>query len=189
MTADGKGLAVLMLAAGRSRRFGADDKLMADLAGRPLIAHAIAAQAGLEAERVAVVGPDRAAAGLLEAAGFRLVVNPAPQDGQGGSLALGVAAVASERVLVMLGDMPVVTPALLGRLAACECRAVAWDGERRSPPAVFAAADRAALLGARGDAGARTLLAGAEPVRAAAGELEDVDTVAALEAARRAFAS
>ena len=181
-------LTVLMLAAGRSRRFGAADKLMAELGGRPLIAHAIAAQAGLAADRVAVVGPDSGAAGLLAAAGFRLVVNPAPEKGQGGSLAQGAAAVATGRVLVMLGDMPFVTPDLLARLAGHEGRAVAWNGQRRSPPALFAAADQAALLGAIGDEGARGLLAEAERVRAAAGELEDVDTMAALVAARRVFA-
>ena len=181
-------LTVLMLAAGRSRRFGAADKLMTGLAGRPLIAHAIAAQAGLAAERVAVVGPEGEAAGLLEAAGFALVVNPAPEEGQGGSLALGVKAAAEGCVLVMLGDMPFVTPTLLGRLLACGGRAVAWDGKRRSPPALFAATDRTILFRASGDAGARELLAGAEPVRAAAGELEDVDTLEALEAARRTFA-
>lgn len=179
-------LTVLMLAAGQSRRFGAADKLMAHLHGRPLIVHAIAAQAELAAERVAVVGPDSAAAGLLEGAGFRLVVNPAPEEGQGGSLALG-AEDASGRVLVMLADMPFVTPDLLARLAACNGRAVAFDG-RRSPPALFAEADRPALLAAAGERGAPELLAKAEPVPAAPGELDDVDTPEALRAAREVFA-
>jgi len=177
---------VLILAAGQSRRFGAADKLMAELHGRPLIAYAIAAQAGLMAERVAVVGPESAAAGLLAAAGFRLVTNPAPHDGQGGSLALGVAAVSGTRTLVMLGDMPFVTPELLARLAACEVRAAASDGARRSPPALFPRADYPALLTSTGDQGARTLLATAEPVLARAAELRDVDTPEALREANRA---
>ena len=182
-------LTVLMLAAGLSRRFGAQDKLMADLGGRPLIAHALAAQAGLTAERVSLVGALDGTAELLRAAGFGLVVNPASERGQGGSLALGAAAVTSGRVLVMLADMPFVTPDLLARLAACEGRAVAFDGRRRSPPALFAGADRPALLAAAGERGARDLLTAAEPVPVASGELDDVDTREALAKARERFAA
>lgn len=178
-------LTVLLLAAGQSRRFGAADKLMAGLHGRPLIGHILAAQAGLTAERVAVVGPDGAAAGLLTAAGFRLVVNAHPEAGQGRSLALGVAAVAGERVLVMLGDMPFVTPDLLVRLADFEVRAAASDGPRRSPPALFPRADFAALMRTAGDRGARALLATAEPVLAAPKELRDIDTLEALRTANQ----
>lgn len=177
-------LTVLMLAAGRSRRFGAADKLMAPLGGRPLIAHAVAAQAGLPgdlvAERVAVVGPCCPAAGLLTAAGFRLVVNERPDEGQGRSLALGAAAWSSDRLLILLADMPLVTPDLLIRLAGCRARAAASDGRRPSPPALFPRADRPALLAADGDRGARDLLAGAATVPARPGELRDVDTPEAL---------
>ena len=182
-------LTLLMLAAGQSRRFGAADKLTALLHGQPVIGHILAAQAGLTAKRVAVVGPDSAAAGLLSAAGFRLVVNPAPDSGQGASLALGAAAVGCGRVLVMLGDMPFVTHDLLSRLATCERRAVADDGQRRSPPALFLAADRPALLAAKGERGARELLAEADPVRAEPDELIDVDTPDAMQVAEARFAA
>ena len=180
-------LTVLMLAAGRSRRFGEGDKLMAGLRGRPLIDHAIAAQSHIVAQRVAVVGPDGAAGDLLSAAGFRLVVNPAPDDGQGRSLALGVAQVAGGRVLVLLGDMPFLTPELLTRVASHECRAVASDGVRRSPPALFPGSDRAVLLGATGDRGAHAVLAAAELVPATPDELRDIDTPEALRAANAGF--
>ncbi len=181
------GLAVLLLAAGRSRRFGAADKLMAGLDGRPVVEWAIGAQAGLTARRFAVVGPDGgAAAARLAAAGFERVVNPDPTAGQGHSLALGAAAVArtteTERMLVLLGDMPRVTPALLARLLAAGDFAASSDGSRSGPPALFPRRLFGELARLRGEHGGRDWLAGAVPVIADPGELGDIDTVADLHA-------
>lgn len=178
-------LAILLLAAGRSRRFGAADKLTATLDGRAVVEWVVAAQSALEVLRVAVVGPDGAAAERLEAAGFQLVVNSAPNAGQGCSLALGAQAVAAteaERVLVLLGDMPRVTRALLDRVLAAGDHAAAFGGARAGPPAVFPRRCFAALAALDGDRGARRLLDGAARVAAAPSELVDVDTPSALHA-------
>ena len=179
------GLAVLLLAAGRSRRFGAADKLTALLDGRAVVEWVVVAQAGLEARRVAVVGPDSAAAERLAAAGFALVVNPDLVAGQGRSLALGAEAVSvtgADRVLVLLADMPRVTPTLLERLLAAGDHAAAFDGAHVGPPAVFPRRCFAALTTVEGDRGASGLLDGAARVAAAPSELVDVDTPAALHA-------
>lgn len=172
-------LAILLLAAGRSRRFGAADKLVALLGGRAVVDWAVAAQSGLDARRVAVVGPNGGVAERLAAAGFECVVNPDDEAGQGRSLALGTRAVldeGAERMLVMLGDMPLVTPGLLARLLSAGDHAAAWDGMRPGPPALFPGRLFASLAALDGEEGARGLLSGAVRVAAGAGELTDIDT-------------
>ena len=54
-------IAALVLAAGRSRRFGPGDKLLADLEGTPVLAHTLAAvsAAGFD-QTLVVTGQDRA---------------------------------------------------------------------------------------------------------------------------------
>jgi molybdenum cofactor cytidylyltransferase len=100
----------LILAAGAARRFGAD-KLAADLRGRPVMQHVLdaAAEAGL-APVVAVVAGARTA---LEWRAARPVINPDPARGLASSLAVGLDALADqigvERVVVLLGDQPLVS--------------------------------------------------------------------------------
>lgn len=63
------GLAVIVLAAGSSARMGGVDKLWADLLGRPLVAHSIAAMGTIEGVRTLVlVGPATRHADLLACA-------------------------------------------------------------------------------------------------------------------------
>src|SRR5688572_26133826 len=54
----GDGVAAILLAAGSSRRMGGEDKLWADLGGRPVVAHALATFASVEdVGTLAVVAP------------------------------------------------------------------------------------------------------------------------------------
>ena len=178
------GLAVLMLAAGRSRRFGSADKLMAPLDGRAVLDWAIAAQAGLTAGRFAVARSG-AAADRLSANGFAVTLNDDPAAGQGRSLALGAAAVMvsdADRMLVLLGDMPRVTSSLLDRLVAAGPFAATIADGRAGPPALFPRRLFGALSELDGDRGAQRWLADAVRVPAREGELGDVDTVADLQA-------
>ena len=188
-TPDGEGTAAVLLAAGASRRFGAADKLLAGLRGRPLVAHAAAAlrQSGL-APLIAVTTNPQVAALLPE---FRIVRPDLPDPAQSDSLRAGIAAaraLGAARVVVALGDMPDVPPDLLRAVAARATDtlpAAATDGARVLPPACFPAALFDALLVARGDRGARGLLAGlpeAQRVPAAPGALRDIDTPADLAA-------
>lgn len=187
---------ILLLASGLSSRFGAEDKLMADLNGRPVLsypARVLGAEPGVR--RFAVVGAfQEARKAWLEAHGFRVVTNPVPEKGQGRSLAIGMEHIrdttSSDKVLILLGDMPFVTDALVTRLAATLARgASAVMSEANgvlSPPAMFrrSAFDRLASL--EGDRGARSVfdqLPEARVVATDAGMLTDIDDRNDLERA------
>jgi molybdenum cofactor cytidylyltransferase len=95
-----------LLAAGQSRRFGADDKLLAPLDGMPLVRHA--ANAMFEAEltqRIAVVSNPAVANVLCD---FEVTSVP---PGEPMSVSLGSAVkvaqqIGADQLLVVLGDMP-----------------------------------------------------------------------------------
>lgn len=109
----------VVLAAGAGSRFGGG-KLLAGLAGRPLLDHVLAAieAAGL-AETIVVLGPG---ANELEAVvtrrGARTVRNPAPERGLSSSVRVGLAAIAQghDAALVVLGDQPRTSPATIRAL-------------------------------------------------------------------------
>jgi CTP:molybdopterin cytidylyltransferase MocA len=177
---------VALLAAGRATRFGGG-KVDALCAGRPLAIWAIEAveRAGL-APGVCVTGPQEPHF-LSRAAGWERVVNPQPQDGLAGSLAVA-AKVAEQRrsaaLLVVLADMPLVTPALLVQLAAQDGAAATDHGDgRRGVPALLPRALFPALAEVSGDRGASALLATLPRLvllEPEPGSLLDVDTPADL---------
>lgn len=179
-------IAVALLAAGGSTRFGVADKLTAPLGGRPLIHWA--AEAGLSVPArhwFLVAGPDAA----CEAEGYRRLTNPSPAQGLASSLRVAAAAAAQAGVgglLVLLADMPFVGTAHLGRLAS----AFGYDGTRpvfstapalvAQPPALFPASLFDALQMLEGDKGARGFTEGASLVSTDAERLFDIDTPADL---------
>ncbi len=156
----------ILLASGRSARFGDRDKLLADLAGAPVASYAAAAARDARfSPRLAVVAKGAAAlADILSAYGFSTVENVAPEAGMGDSLALGARtalAIGARRGVVLLADMPMVTAEILTALAkAGEARDVVFsvDGEKQSPPAFFSAAGLQALTTLTGDQGARRIV-------------------------------
>jgi molybdenum cofactor cytidylyltransferase len=113
--------AAVVLAAGRSVRFGST-KLLAALGDRPVLQHVLdtLAAAGL-GEVVVVLG---GGAEEIEAAiawrGERRVRNPHPEDGLSSSLRVGMAAVSPkmEAAFVVLGDQPLVRLDVLAALMA-----------------------------------------------------------------------
>lgn len=139
--------ALLLLAAGLSTRFGEGDKLLAPLAGKPLVAHATALATALPSTtRLAVVADESGPlACLLAGEGFRLVRNPDPAAGRESSLRLGLAAALGENpvaILVLLGDMPFVTPDHIERLHAQAdggLAAISSNGRSRMPPVLIPA--------------------------------------------------
>lgn len=189
-------LGAVVLAAGFSSRMG-ENKLLADLDGRPLVTYAVDALLGAGIAPVVVVTASDAVARAL---GDRPVVharNPAPEQGMSRSLAVGLAALdpAVDGFYVMLGDVPFVRPAdviALGRAfdpdGAPICAPV--HERRRGHPVLWAARFREALARLDGDVGARSVLdAHAEqvvwvPVDNPGVHL-DVDTPEALAQARR----
>ena len=112
---------VIVLAAGSGRRFGGR-KLVAPLEGRPLVEHVLDAArvAGLPGG-VVVVGHDAAA---IEAAvawrGETSIRNPDPDRGLSSSLKLGIEALGPDvdAAIILLGDQPLVDPAVIRQLVA-----------------------------------------------------------------------
>ncbi|MEN9725854.1 MAG: hypothetical protein RL434_220 [Pseudomonadota bacterium] len=166
------GCAVLLLAAGLSRRFGSADKLLAPWHGRPLLAWSAQHLAAAAPEvKVAVVGPDDAAReALLVEAGFRCVTNPDPAAGMGSSIACGATFLThildedAPGIFLCLGDMPRVSAALIAGLYTTlaedpEARVVvpSHDG-KRGHPVLFSRECLPALALLAGDRGARTVI-------------------------------
>lgn len=157
--------AAVVLAAGLGRRFGGT-KQLAELDGRPLVAHAVttALEAGLD-EVVLVLGhdADRIGRTLPEDPRVRTVLNPEPAEGLATSLRHGVAVVGDEvdRLVVLLGDQPGIDPVLVRRvLDAVEgheaARTCYRDGVGH--PVAFARSVFGRLQALDGDVGARDLL-------------------------------
>lgn len=182
----------VLLAAGASRRFGPADKLLADLHGKPLLLHAAAALRALSPDILIAVTRSDAVADLLS--DFEIARPSMPDPAQGDSLKAGVA-LAQERgagqVVITLGDMPFVTPDLIGAVvarASDTSPSATTDGTTLLPPACFPAAMFPQLLALSGDRGAGSLLRDLPEharVRAPADILQDVDTpdrLAALNA-------
>ncbi|MBN8817093.1 MAG: nucleotidyltransferase family protein [Sphingomonas sp.] len=183
-------LVVALLAAGRSMRFGADDKLMAPLGGQPLIAWAAAAGRSLPALDHILIGHPGLQAEAA-APGYRLVVNPAPEEGLSTSLRLAAHAARDTRataLLILLADMPFVDPTHLGRLLAAQDeepdRAVfSSAGGVAQPPALFPASLFDAILSSSGDKGAKHLSRQAILIEADRAQLTDIDTPEELDRA------
>jgi molybdenum cofactor cytidylyltransferase len=182
----------VLLAAGLSNRFGAGNKLLAEIAGEPMVRRVARQLANSKLyETIVVTGPDRDA--IVEAlAGIPLrdVHNQAYQSGMGGSIAAGVRALGPETdgVLIVPGDMPALTPGLIDKLIAVFAanggapitHPVTVDGNQRNP-VLWPARRFSDLVMLEGELGAKALIA-ADPLPRAtvtAGDetaFEDVDT-------------
>jgi len=181
-------VALVLLAAGLSTRFGAEDKLAAPLNGLPLGLHAARTVAAIPfAARIAVTGARPLA---FTSYGFTTVENDDPAAGQGRSIALGVQAARRadvDAVLVMLADMPFVTAghvrALFDGFDGNHAVVASTTGDWSGPPALFGAVHFDLLAQLSGDHGPRTLIKAADLVAALPAELADIDTRQDLQAA------
>lgn len=181
----------ILLAAGSARRMGSD-KLTADLGGRPLALHALAAieAAGLRRPIVAIARGGKlrelfeGRARIVEVADHAL--------GMGHSLAAAVGAAPDDwtAAIICLADMPFVRPATLQALAAAAAPGAilrpAFEGRPGNP--VLWGRDHFAALGSlTGDRGGRDILV-RQPASLLAcddpGVLVDIDTPEALAEAR-----
>lgn len=113
----------VVVAAGRSTRFGGGDKLLADLNGRPVIAWSLAALAAADSiGRVVIVGREDLLA-ELEAVGREVLGEALAAVAPGGarrrdSVEAGLRAVTSEYAAIHDGARPLVTPALIDACVA-----------------------------------------------------------------------
>jgi molybdenum cofactor cytidylyltransferase len=195
----GRQVAAVVLAAGRSTRMGAVNKMLAEIGGKPLVRIAVEQAIASRANPVIVVTGhqhEKVEAALKDLP-VRLVRNPDYAEGLGTSLKAGIAAVPenADGAIVCLGDMPQVDAALIDRLVG------AFDPERgalvivpsingrRGNPVVWSRRFFHDLMSIQGDIGARHLIgAYAEavveiPVVGAAA-LTDVDTPESLSAVK-----
>lgn len=167
MTAPGGPRTGLLLAAGRSCRFGAADKLLAPLDGAPLVTHAAGSMRRCGLDRLIAVVRSAEVAALL--AGFDPVFVAEDETAQSTSLRAGVLhadALGAAGVLVALGDMPRVPAAHMERVMhAGRTHGIAATarGEGTIPPAWFARDHFGALTEITGDQGARAVLRAVPP--------------------------
>ncbi len=181
--------AALVLAAGASTRLG-EPKQLVRLQGETLLERAVrvAGEAGLTPIAVVLGAAAKRVAEESDLRSAWVVVHAGWTEGMGSSIRAGMELVQGfqecDGVIVMTSDMPKVTAAHLRHLSERPEEVVAslYAG-RRGVPAYFPRAQFAALLGLRGDAGARELLLEARAVELAGGDM-DVDTAADLERLR-----
>jgi CTP:molybdopterin cytidylyltransferase MocA len=185
-------VAGLVLAAGGGTRFGASPKQLAEFHGRPLLEWAVRAQCDVaELDHVVVVLGSHAAeirAGV-EFGRAQTVVCEDWESGQAWSLRRGLASLSAggevSKVIVTLGDAPLVTPSVIRLFVEQPPRTRAVYGGRPGHPVVLGPEEISALTSLAGDAGARGLLRGGpemEVGRLCSGR--DVDTPEDLEEVR-----
>lgn len=197
----GPRLAAIVLAGGRSSRFG-PDKLAAPFRGRPLLWHALGAVGALADESILVLAhdarlPDLPPAGL----GPSIVRDPLPAEGPLVGLLAGLRSTTAEIAVVIGGDMPLVRAdvlrLLVDRVTSGEhVAAVLLDAGRLRPlPVALRVGPARTSAGRLVDVGERSLRSLAAALDAAAVEeaewraldpdgasLRDVDTPEDLSA-------
>ncbi len=174
-------VACILLAAGKSSRFGPNDKLLAILHGKPLLNHAADALAALPfADRIVVGSP---AVTRYDLPGFKRVESDAPNAPQSNSIALGVAALIDtgcDAILIALADMPFVPSthflALMQAFDGPHSIIASRTGSTAMPPALFGKNHFLSLTKLSGDQGARSLLHQAATVPLPSGAEIDIDT-------------
>jgi molybdenum cofactor cytidylyltransferase len=194
-------IAAIVLAAGRSTRMGASNKLLADIGGRPMARVVVETVLASRTRPVLVVTGHQAEAVRAALAGLDVtfVGNPDYAAGLSTSLKAGLHALPLDSAggLVVLGDMPRITAAHLDEMIAVFERGggtnivVPVHNGERGNPVLWPAAFFVEMLALEGDAGARSLLAthagrvrevdlGVDAIFA------DIDTPEALAALRKA---
>ena len=189
-------IAALVLAAGRSTRMGADNKLLARVDGKTIVRRVVETALASNARPVHVVVGHQAALVKAELEGLSVnyVANPSFAGGLSTSLKTGLAALPAQidGAVIMLGDMPEIDPQLIDRLIAAfapkEGRSiiVPMAGGKRGNPVVWSRSYFAEMAEVSGDTGAKHLL-GAHPdeiveVPASDAIHADIDTPDALSA-------
>lgn len=158
-------IAVILIAAGASRRFGVADKLYANYHDQPLITHALALYQNTNfSQRILVTRPDSGLEKLPQAASFHHTANPQADKGMGTSIAAGMTAVSDARhVLIALADMPNIQPQTIARLLATaqtQTRSIivpTFEG-KDGHPVIFGAVHFAALAALDADTGGRDII-------------------------------
>ena len=136
---------VILLAAGLSRRMGAENKLLLPVNGRPMVRHVVDQYAAaLDGEILVVLGhQSREVAATLQGTEARTVVNPSFAQGQHTSVAAGLRAASNAKTFVIgLTDQPFLNSADIKALLDAHRRAdrqkisIPVHGDARGNPIV-----------------------------------------------------
>jgi molybdenum cofactor cytidylyltransferase len=181
-------IAGIVLAAGLSRRMG-QSKVLMKVGGRAIIRYVVESVLAGGVDSVWVVtGPDvEPIEAALSGIEVQIAENPAPEEGQAGSVRTGIAALppSVDSVLIALGDQPLLAPSIIPALLAARRTSPKLivapryrDGQGN--PVVFKREIFPELLRLTGDQGARSIIQ-KEPTRVEWVELDlpmppDVDT-------------
>lgn len=191
--------ALILLAAGSSRRFEDGDKLLADYNGRKVLEHAAGILADqTPARAIAVVGPgDGNRAAVLKDAGWELIENADARTGQASSLKCALdhltADAKIDQVVILLGDMPNVPGDHINQIVSLArdkaVRAIMTETEHvLCPPALFKRDQFAKLSGISGDRGAKSIFQdiafGARTITLSAHAAIDIDCIEDLNRAK-----
>lgn len=163
-----KNIAAIILAAGQSKRFGDQNKMLFEVDGIAIIRRTVDTVVSAELGDVVLVSGDDTA-GLLsacEGTNIRHIENPTPWAGMGTSLATGANAISEdiEAFFVILGDMPYLKSETIIQMAAAfdptggNDIAVPVHNGRRGHPVLFAKKYLTQLRALTGDHGARAIL-------------------------------
>ncbi|MGR3378607.1 nucleotidyltransferase family protein [Salipiger abyssi] len=163
------GIAILLPAAGASRRMRGTDKLLMDVGGQPLLRRqAVAALAAADHVAVALPGHDHPRAGALSGLPVQVVEVPDADLGMSSSLRRGVGLLPRglDALMILPADMPEIATEDMARVIDAFRavprptiqRATAEDGTP-GHPVLFPADCFPALLALSGDMGAKAVLA------------------------------
>jgi len=160
-------IGAVVLAAGVSSRMGAN-KLLMPLWGKPLVRHAVEAAAASRAATVVVVtgNSSKEVEDSLDGLTVSFVENKEFAKGLSTSLKCGLRALPDDcdGAVILLGDMPAISPNLLDRLIAAfdpaQGRAIVVPtrGGRRGNPVLWARRFFPEILALEGDTGAKRLM-------------------------------
>ena len=162
-----KTIALAVLAAGASRRFGEANKLMTQWGGRPLVAHTLQTFDSTAFAKRMVIVPENhhALAALCEKLGFDIVDNPFAANGIASSIVLAAEKCSSfDGLMIALADMPRIDKSTIALLASTFQSApgdaiVAPElNGRRGHPVIFSKSHLPDLASLSGDVGAASVI-------------------------------
>lgn len=159
--------AAIVLAAGCSRRMGADNKLLLEVEGSTLVRSSVQSAIASNAKvTIVVLGYEAEdAITALDGLEYQAAMNADYLEGMSSSIRTGVqAAEGFDAVAILLADMPCVEPKILNTLLTVYSRqkspaiVVATHTGRRGHPVIWSADFFPDLMALRGDVGGKKLL-------------------------------
>lgn len=164
-------ISAIILAAGESKRMGAENKLLLPFEGRPLIEHIVRTVQASEADEVIVVVGHEAeqVQAALAGCGVYIVQNDHYREGMTTSIHTGVFAAAAEAegFMIYLSDLPLIEAEELNGLIGAFKRALhenpaaiavpVYQGQRGNP-VLFSAPYRSAILNHKGLMGCKGIV-------------------------------